>query len=71
MRVDRFDPVPELGWEAMRAEFVHEFRWWTLPEIESATSASATVRFAPRSLAALTRSLLVDGPPVSPIETGV
>jgi 8-oxo-dGTP diphosphatase len=67
VRVAHFDPEPEIGWEALRDELVHELRWWTLDEIASATD----VRFAPRRLAELARVLLTDGPPATPIDTGL
>lgn len=69
VRLSRFDPVPEIGWAAMRQEYVHEARWWSLAEIESATAAR--VLFSPRRLAALAKDLLAGGPPLTPIDTGV
>jgi ADP-ribose pyrophosphatase YjhB (NUDIX family) len=69
VRVERFEPEPSIGWEAMRAEHVHELRWWSLDEIDAASSTS--VRFAPQRLAALIRALLVGGVPRTPIETGI
>lgn len=66
VRCQAFDPVPAIGWEQMRLERVHEMRWWTLDELRT-----ADVLFAPRSLAALVDALLRDGPPPSPIDTGV
>jgi ADP-ribose pyrophosphatase YjhB (NUDIX family) len=68
VRLPRFEPVPQIGWEAMRAEFVHEIRWWSLDEI---AAASPTRYFAPRRLASLARQLLDGGPPMRPIDTGV
>ncbi len=68
VRTHRFEPEPVIGWERLRAEFVQELRWWTLPEIEAATD----VRFAPRRLAALLGDLLREGPPADgPVDTGV
>ena len=67
VRTPRFQPEPTIGWEAMRAEYVHEMRWWSLAEIEQA----ADLLFAPRRLAELFHQLISDGPPVAPIETGV
>lgn len=64
---ERFEPRPTIGWEALRREYVQEIRWWPLADI---TAASDT-RFAPRRLAALLTDLLRDGPPATPIETGV
>ena len=70
VRLPRFVPVPEIGWEAMRSEFVHETRWWPLDEIDEATVAKAAL-FAPRRLAGLARRLLAEGPPAQPLDTGV
>lgn len=67
VRLDRFEPQPEIGWDRMRAERVHELRWWSVEEIERAV----TTNFAPRRLASLMRSVLTDGPPMTPIDTGV
>jgi len=67
VRLERFDPEPEIGWDRMRAEFVHELRWWSVDEIERAV----TTRFAPRRLGSLLRSVLTDGPPMTPIDTGI
>lgn len=67
VRVPHFEPEPEIGWEALRDELVHELRWWTLDEVASASG----VLFAPRRLAVLVRALLDDGPPATPLDTGV
>jgi ADP-ribose pyrophosphatase YjhB (NUDIX family) len=67
VRTSRFDPHPTIGWEAMRAEHVHEMRWWSLAEIES----SVDLQFAPRRLAELFGHLLTHGTPDEPIETGI
>jgi 8-oxo-dGTP diphosphatase len=64
---ERFEPQPALSWEQLRAERLHEIRWWSFGEIESATD----VWFAPQRIGELLRSLAVDGPPDEPIETGV
>lgn len=67
VRVDPFEPCPTIGWERLRAEFVHELRWWTVAEIAAATDT----RFAPRALYPLLCQLLDDGVPARPIDTGV
>jgi 8-oxo-dGTP pyrophosphatase MutT (NUDIX family) len=69
VHTDRFDPQPTIGWNALRAEFVHELRWWSIDAIEAGV-ASGTL-FAPRRLADLARATLTDGPPAEPIETGI
>jgi len=65
----RFDPRPALSWDQLRDEHLHEIRWWTIDEIEAATFDG--VRFAPGRLGRLMRLLADDGPPGSPIDTGV
>jgi ADP-ribose pyrophosphatase YjhB (NUDIX family) len=67
VRVEHFDPVPQIGWDRMRAEFVHEMRWWSPAEIAAAHDR----RFAPARLARLLDELLASGPPCVPIDTGI
>ncbi len=50
VRMPRFEPDPQIGWEALRAEYVHEIRWWSLDAIDEAVTSSK-VLFAPRRLA--------------------
>jgi 8-oxo-dGTP pyrophosphatase MutT (NUDIX family) len=66
---ERFEPRPALTWEQLRAERLHELRWWHLDDIDSATSDG--VWFSPRSLGSLLRSLVTDGPPATPLDTGI
>jgi ADP-ribose pyrophosphatase YjhB (NUDIX family) len=66
VRAPAFEPVPRLTWEQLRAEYVTAVRWWTLDELERSEEL-----FAPRRLAELLRSLLRDGPPAEPVDTGV
>jgi 8-oxo-dGTP pyrophosphatase MutT (NUDIX family) len=66
---ERFEPRPALSWEQLRAERLHELRWWHLDDIESATTDG--VWFSPRALGSHLRALLTDGPPAAPIDTGV
>lgn len=73
---ERFDPVPAIGWDQMRAERVHELRWWSLPEITVAADRHAAgdataVGFAPGALAGLLHQLVDSGPSDRPIDTGV
>lgn len=65
-----FTPQPEWSWERLRAEYVHEVRWWTVTEIERATARGHEV-FAPARLGLLLRDLVTAGPPGTPVETGV
>ena len=64
VRTDHFEPSPQLSWAELRAERVHEMRWWTVPEI-----ADHPGRFAPRHLADHLAVLLRDGPPPTPLDT--
>jgi 8-oxo-dGTP pyrophosphatase MutT (NUDIX family) len=66
---ERFEPRPALSWGQLRAEGLHELRWWHLGDIESATTDG--VWFSPRALGPLLRQLLTDGPPDSPLDTGI
>lgn len=66
---ERFEPTPALSWEELRAERLHELRWWHLDEIERDTTDG--VWFSPRRLAPLLRQLRSDGVPPTPIDTGV
>lgn len=66
---ERFEPAPALSWDQLRAERLHELRWWHVDEIEHATNDD--VWFSPRGLARHLRALLADGPPATPIDTGV
>jgi 8-oxo-dGTP diphosphatase len=61
-----FEPVPQLTWEQMNAEFVHELRWWTIDEI-----AGSDAVFVPNDLHSLLTTLLRDGPPIEPIDVSV
>jgi len=75
VRCRRFDPVPEIGWEQLRAEHVHEIKWWSTAEVQSATHDGAATDgrptlFAPRRLGELLAQLDAEGPPRSPIVTG-
>jgi len=66
IRCDAFEPAPQLTWEQMNAEFVHELRWWTPDEI-----AASDAHFVPYKLHLLLTSLLRDGPPAEPIDVSV
>lgn len=71
VRVDRFEPRPTIGWEALRDEYVHELRWWTVADVVERTD----VRFVPRRLAAhlttLLATLAAGGVPDRPVDVGV
>jgi 8-oxo-dGTP pyrophosphatase MutT (NUDIX family) len=69
IRTAAFEPQPRLTWEQLHAERVHEFRWWTLTELEAA--AAGDVVFAPARLPELVADLLASGPPPEPLDAGV
>ena len=62
VRTAAFTPAPRLGWDGLRAEGVHEIRWWTADELADA----GDVTFAPRRLPALLAELLAGGVPGEP-----
>jgi 8-oxo-dGTP diphosphatase len=66
VRTPVFEPRPQLSWEQLNAERVHELRWWTLDEI-----LRSDADFAPRLLGAHLARLLREGPPDAPVDTGV
>lgn len=66
---ERFEPRPALSWEQLREERLHELRWWHVDDIERATGDG--VWFSPRALAGHLRTLITDGPPATPTDTGV
>jgi 8-oxo-dGTP diphosphatase len=70
VRTSAFEPQPRLTWEQMRAERVHELRWWTPTELATADDDGDLV-FAPRRLPELVAAIVADGPPPSPIDAGV
>jgi 8-oxo-dGTP diphosphatase len=67
VRAPAFEPSPRLTWEQLRAERVHELRWWTLDEL---ATASGDTLFAPRRLPQLIADVVADGPPASPVDAG-
>ncbi len=76
VRTDRFDPDPAIGWAQMRAERVHEMRWWTFDEITSqgarhAAGEHGIVGFAPVALPSLLADFVDRGVPASPVSTGI
>ncbi|MEZ5231826.1 MAG: NUDIX domain-containing protein [Acidimicrobiia bacterium] len=65
VRTTAFQPQPRLTWEQLRAEAVHELRWWQLGDLLEA-QGDAVTRFAPRALVPTVQRLLLDGPPARP-----
>ena len=50
VRAPAFEPRPRLTWEQLRAERVHELRWWTLDELAT-VSDDDPLRTAPPATA--------------------
>jgi 8-oxo-dGTP pyrophosphatase MutT (NUDIX family) len=70
VRTPRFEPQPAFTWEQLRAERMHELRWWSPDELRQAERTPAPPMFAPRRLLTFLDLLRRDGPPPSPIDTG-
>lgn len=64
VRCVAFEPAPAMSAEQLRAENLHEHRWWTLDEIESYPGDDF---FAPRDLAVHARRVLGGDPPTEAI----
>ncbi len=64
---ERFEPRPQLSWDQLRSERLHEIRWWSLADVEAATG----IWFAPQRLGELLRLLHESGPPAAPLDSGV
>jgi GNAT superfamily N-acetyltransferase/ADP-ribose pyrophosphatase YjhB (NUDIX family) len=62
IRTDHFTPAGSMTPEELRAENVHDLRWWTMPELTAHGG-----RFAPHNLPALVAKLLESGPPSTPL----
>jgi 8-oxo-dGTP pyrophosphatase MutT (NUDIX family) len=57
-----YSPQPELTWEELQEEHVHEVRWWTFVEVRTSDA-----HFIPFDLADLLDDLVTNGPPSTPI----
>jgi len=64
-----FEPTPTHTWEQLNAEYLFELRWWSPDELNAFVPTKDTF-FAPRRFPELYHSLLVDGRPENPIDTG-
>lgn len=68
VQTEHFEPSPSLSWEQLRAERLHELRWWTADELRAAPDDTV---FAPGRMRELIHRLVTEGPPTAPIDTGV
>lgn len=75
VRTPAFTPAGSLSAEELRAENVHEIRWWSLPDLRAAVAESAArsrpVTTGPRDLPDLLEAWLRDGVPTEPVELAV
>ena len=73
VRTTSFVPRGSLTDDQLRAESLHELRWFTLVEVAALDDARARppVLTAPRALAALLTGLAADGHPAAPLELDV
>lgn len=65
VHTEPFEPRPRLSWEALRAEFLHEVRWWPAADLDDAT------HFVPASLPVHLGAVLAGQWPNEPIDVGV
>ncbi|MFV0306552.1 MAG: NUDIX domain-containing protein [Desertimonas sp.] len=70
VRTDAFEPHPQLTWEQLTAERVHELRWWWPADLRD-DDLLAGAFLAPRRLPDLLDDLITHGPPAEPVDTGV
>jgi hypothetical protein len=63
VRVEEHEPRPTID---LRAESVHDLRWWTLAELEATDET-----LVPKRLPDFLRDLLDRGSPPEPIDVGV
>jgi len=68
VRTETFEPAPRLTWEQLRAERLHELRWWAPAELADPGDG---IVFAPRRLPELVADVLANGPPSAPVDAGV
>lgn len=65
VRTERFDITPSMSTEELRAENLHEHRWWSLEEIAGYSGDDV---FAPRDIHVHVRAVLENGVPAVPFE---
>ena len=65
VRTERFDIEPSMSTEELRAENLHEHRWWSLDEIHGYSGDDV---FAPRDIHVRVRAVLENGVPAVPFE---
>ena len=65
VQVGSFDPRPAFSVEELLAEGITDVRCWTPEELERSDGV-----FAPRRLPELLATLLVNGPPETPLDVG-
>lgn len=81
VRVPAFEPQGRFTREQLRAENLHEMRWWSVPDLHAAMSvvpdrepgsrAPRPAMTAPRNLPLVLERWLTDGVPTEMVELGV
>jgi len=67
---EQFAPVPGLGWEQLRREYVHEIRWWSDAELVSADHVSFIPQRLQQLLPDLRMMIRAGQWPHEPVDTG-
>jgi len=67
---DRFAPVPAVGWEQLRREYVHEIRWWDDAELMSADHVAFIPQRLPQLLPDLRIMMRAGHWPIEPVDIG-
>ena len=65
VRTERFIPAPSFSEEQLRAENLHEHRWWSLSEL---LAYEGEDNFTPRDIASYLHIIMNDGVPATPFE---
>lgn len=67
---ERFTPIPALGWEQLRSEYVYEIRWWDDAELMSADQVTFIPQRLPHLLPELRAMMRTGHWPIEPVDTG-
>jgi 8-oxo-dGTP pyrophosphatase MutT (NUDIX family) len=67
VRCEEHEPEPHFDWDQLRAEGVHELRWWTVDELLAVPGDRDRISpFAPFELPELVAEVVRNGPPAEP-----
>ena len=65
VRTERFEPNPSFTEEELRAENLHEHRWWSISDM---LAYDGDDKFTPRDIASFLHVIVNDGVPTVPFE---